>query len=254
MQPVAPATSAEPLAEFRTVHLDFESGTLDGWTITRLVGDHSAVIQGEHVRVGTLACRFELRPGDYISQGHRAELRDPLNAPFDVPIWYGFSTLIPDDFPVAEAVPCVLAQWHDQAKLGDPSGKPPIAVRYRGGDLFVTGAYGRFASPDPDQRYEFAVIPDFPRGAWQDFVFRVVWSRHGTSTISAWLNRARFLAWSGRLGYENEAEGPYFKLGVYCSGPIRTSHAAFHDNYSHGHSFEEVDPSVLHGRATGTDG
>ena len=146
---------------FAAAHLDFETGTLDGWTLTRLVGSHSAVIQSEHVRVGTRACRFELRPGDYISQGHRAELRDPLNAPFDVPVWYGFSTLIPPEFPVEEGVGCVLAQWHDQAKLGDPSGKPPIAIRYRGGDLFLTGAAGKFASPDPDIRYEFVVLRDF---------------------------------------------------------------------------------------------
>ena len=245
---------AESRGSFEAVHLDFESGTFGGWSVKRLVGPHSAVIQSARVRVGTRACRFELRPGDYISEGHRAELRDPFNAPYEAVTWYGFSTLIPENYPVGEGVGCVLAQWHDQAKLGDPSGKPPIAIRYGKGEITVTGAYAKFASHDPDRRYEFATLADFPRGIWHDFVFRVFWSRYETSTIGAWLGGRKFIEWSGPLGYENEAEGPYFKLGVYCSGPISQPHVAYHDNYSRGHSFTEVDPAVLHSAPGAADG
>jgi hypothetical protein len=235
-------------SRFDTVHLDFETGNFAGWSVKRLAGPHSAVIQAEVVRVGTRACRFELRPGDYISQGHRAELRDPLNAPLEEAVWYGFSTLIPRLYCVSDGVGLVLAQWHDQAKLGDPSGKPPIAIRYRDRQLFVTGAYGKFASPDPDRRYKFADVADIALGVWHDFVFRVFWSRHGTSDVDAWLNGERFIEWRGPLGYENEAEGPYFKLGVYCSPPDAKTVVAYHDNYSRGHSYAEVDPAVLHTR------
>ena len=128
----------------------------------------------------------------------------------------------------------MFAQWHDQAKLGDPSGKPPIAIRYRAGRLFVTGAYGRVASPEPDIRYEFASVADFPRGVWHDFVFRVFWSRHGSSEIEAWLNGGKLIDWRGPLAYENEEEGPYFKLGALLvagrretrSSPTTTTTAA----------------------------
>jgi len=228
------------------VHLDFETGGFEGWSVKRLAGPHSALVQSKVVRVGTRACRFELQPGDYVSQGHRAELRDPFNARWEEEVWYGFSTQLCPHDRLAPGVGCVLAQWHDQAKLGDPSGKPPIAVRYLDGVMRVTGAYGKFASPDPDVRYEFARIPDFATGVWHDFVFRVYWSRQGTSEIEAWLNRERFIAWRGPLAYENEAEGPYFKLGVYWSPPGDRPVVVFHDNYSRGHSFAEVDPSVLH--------
>jgi hypothetical protein len=198
------------------------------------------------VRVGTRACRFELRPGDYVSQGHRAELRDPFNAAWDQTVWYGFSTLLSAEHRVSGEIGCVLAQWHDQAKLGDPSGKPPIALRYRGCRLNVSGAYGRLASPDPDIRFEFASIPDFAAGIWHDFVFRIFWSRHATSQIQAWLGGEQFLDWRGPLSYENEAEGPYFKLGAYWSPPGLRPCVVYHDNYSRGHSFAEVDPSVMH--------
>ena len=239
--------SSQPArATFETVHLDFESGTLAGWTTTRLAGPHSALIQSEVVRVGSRACRFELRPADYISQGHRAELRDPYNALWEEEVWYGFTTLMSAEHRLAKGIGCVLAQWHDQAKLGDPSGKPPIAIRYLDGTLRITGAAGKFASPEPDVRYEFARLPDFRLGVWHDFVFRVFWSRRGTSEIEAWLDRERIVDWRGPLAYENEAEGPYFKLGVYWAPPGPAPAVVYHDNYSRGHSFADVDPSVLH--------
>jgi peptide/nickel transport system ATP-binding protein len=240
-------------ASFEPVHLDFETGTFDGWSVKRLAGPHSAVIQSNVVRVGTRACRFELRPDDYVSQGHRAELRDPYNAAWEHGVWYGFSSLLSREQCVSADIACVLAQWHDQAKLGDPSGKPPIALRYKGGRLRVTGAYGRFASPDPDIRYEFASLGDFALGVWHDFVFRVFWSRHGMSEIEAWHNRQPFIEWRGPLAYENEAEGPYFKFGAYWSPPGSGPCVIYQDNYSRGHSFAEVDPSVLH-KAREADG
>lgn len=239
-------SSRHERASFRPVHLDFESGTFAGWSVKRLSGLHSAVIQRDTVRVGTRACRFALHPGDYVSEGHRAELRDLFNAPWESEVWYGFSTYIAEDYELSSEIGCVLAQWHDQAKLGDPSGKPPIAIRYRGGRLAVTGAYGRVASPDPERRYVFATVPDLPRGVWHDFVFRVLWSRYGASEIDAWLDRVPLINWRGLLGYQNEADGPYFKFGVYCSAPVHRPCVVVHDNYSRGHSFDEVDPSLLH--------
>jgi len=233
-------------ASFDPVHLDFESSAFDGWTTTRLAAAHSAMIQSRTVRVGTRACRFELRPEDYISQGHRAELRDPFNAIWEEEVWYGFSTLMSSAHRLAAGIGCVLAQWHDQALLGDPSGKPPIAIRYLDGVLRITGAAGKFASPEPDIRYEFARLPAFPLGVWHDFVFRVFWSRHGASEIEAWIDKRRIIRWRGPLAYQNEPQGPYFKLGIYWSPPGPEPVVVYHDNYSRGHSFSEVDPSVLH--------
>jgi hypothetical protein len=233
-------------ASFETTHLDFESGTFDGWSVKRLAAGHSAMIQSDMVRVGKRACRVELRPGDYVSQGHRAELRDLYNAVWEEEVWYGFALRLAEDFDLPDTVGCVFAQWHDQAKLGDPSGKPPLALRYRAGRLLVTGTYGRVASPEPDIRYEFASVAGFPKAVWHDVVARVLWSRHGRSEVELWLNGARLVDWRGPLAYENEEEGPYLKLGLYWSPPGPRPIAAFFDNYSRGHSFAEVDPSVAH--------
>lgn len=244
------SSSRDGRASFETVHLDFESGTFDGWSVKRISAEHSAKVQSDVVRAGGRACRFELRPDDYVSQGHRAELRDLYNARWEEEVWYGFSTFVTEDFWLPDTSGCVFAQWHDQAKLGDPSGKPPLAIRYRAGRLVLTGAYGRVASPEPDIRYEFANIADFAKGVWHDFVVRIFWSRHANSEIAVWLDRTRVVDWRGPLAYENEEEGPYFKLGLYWTPPGPKPIVAYHDNYSRGHSFDEVDPSVDHSGST----
>ena len=230
----------------RSVRLDFESGDFSGWSVRRLAKDYSAVIQSEIVRTGAKACRFEVRPGDHVSQGLRAELRDWYNAPFEEDTWYGFSTYLPKDFAPSKGVGVVLAQWHDQAELGDPSGKPPLAIRYLDGSLRFTGAFSEVASQEPDKRYVFHEIANIARETWLDFVFRIYWSRHGDSSLDAFLGRQKIFSFDGPLGYRNEIKGPYFKLGVYTSGDITGPLVAYHDNYSRADSFAAVDPGAAH--------
>jgi hypothetical protein len=242
---IARAIKTDPKGE-PSVTLDFERGNFDGWSVRRLARPDSAIIQDQVVRVGTKACRFELAPGDYISQGVRAELRDWYNAPLDAATWYGFSTCLPHSLLALKGTSITLAQWHDQAELGDPSGKPPVAIRYLDGVLLFTGAFSEIASPNPDKRYLFHKIADIPHGVWLDFVFRIHWSHRQDGRVDAFLNGSRFFSFEGPLGYRNQIQGPYFKLGVYASGEFHAPVVAYHDNYSRGASYGEVDPSVLH--------
>jgi hypothetical protein len=237
---IARAIASDPRGS-RSVSLDFEDGTFAGWSVRRLAKPYSAVIQNEIVRSGTKACRFEIRPGDEVSQGLRAELRDWYNAPFDADTWYAFSTYIPVDFAPPEGVGVVLAQWHDQAELGDPSGKPPLAIRYLDGALNFTGAFSEIATQDPEKRYLFHRVPEIFRAKWLDFAFRIRWSRAGDSEIEAFLDGAPLFQFRGPLGYRNQIHGPYFKFGVYASGPIDGPLVAYHDNYRRGDSFDAVD-------------
>lgn len=228
----------------RSVRLDFETGDFSGWSVRRLARDYSAVIQGEVVRTGTKACRFEIRPGDTVSQGLRAELRDWYNAPFEEDVWYGFATYLPESFQPPAGVGVVLAQWHDQAELGDPSGKPPLALRYLDGSLRVTGAFSQVASHDPERRYVLHEIANVSRDSWLDFVFRARWSRAGDSSVDGFLGGQKLFSFEGPLGYRNQLKGPYFKLGVYASGEIDEPLVAYHDNYGRSDSFAAVDPSA----------
>src|SRR5690606_25019722 len=184
----------------RKVTLDFETGDFRGWSVRRLARPASAQIQSEIVRVGTKACRFEIRPGDWISQGLRSELRDWYNAPFETDTWYGFSTLLPASLRPPPGIGVVLAQWHDQAELGDPSGKPPLAIRYLDGTLRFTGAFSEIASPDPARRYVFHEVPRVEHERWLDFVFRIHWSRRADSMIEAFLDETPLFRFEGPLG------------------------------------------------------
>lgn len=215
----------------RFVRLDFESGDFSGWSVRRLARDYSAVIQSEIVRNGKNACRFEIRDGDRISQGLRAELRDWYNAPFEEETRYAFSTYLPADFAPPPGVGVVLAQWHDQAELGEPAGKPPLAIRYLDGTLRFTGAFSAIASQDPDKRYVFHEVHDIPHETWLDFEFCIRWSRKGDSRIAAYLGGQELFEFDGPLGYRNQVKGPYFKLGVYASGDIVEPLVVYHDDY-----------------------
>lgn len=242
---IARALETDPRGE-SSVTLDFEKGGFDGWSVRRLPRPDSAVIQSRVVRIGTKACRFEIGKGDYVSQGARAELRDWYNAPLEAETWYGFSTYLPKSFIPPKGVGVVLAQWHDQAELGDPSGKPPLAIRYLDGALRFTGAFSQVASDDPDQRHVFQEIADIAHDVWFDFIFRIHWSKAANSRIDAFLDGKSLFRFEGPLGYRNQIKGPYFKLGVYASGEIDAPLVVYHDNYSRGASYEDVDPGVLH--------
>ena len=172
---------------FEPVHLDFESGTFDGWSVKRLSAEHSAMIQSDRA-AGEARLPLRAAPGGLCQPGPPRRASRPLQRRLGRGGLVRIFDAARRGFRTCRTCRLRFAQWHDQAKLGDPSGKPPIAIRYRGGRLFVTGAYGRVASPEPDIRYEFASIADFPHGVWHDFVFRVFWSRHGASEIEAWLN------------------------------------------------------------------
>ncbi len=245
---IARALETDPKGE-RSITLDFENGSFDGWSVRRLPRPNSAIIQSHIVRIGSKACRFEIEPGDTVSQGVRAELRDWYNAPLDAETWYGFSTFLPHSFVPPAGVGVVLAQWHGQAELGDPSGKPPLAIRYLDGVLRFTGAFSKVASDDPDQRHVFHEIADIAHDVWFDIIVRIHWSNTANSRIDAFMDGKSLFRFDGPLGYRNQIKGPYFKLGVYASGEIDAPLVVYHDNYSRGASYENVDPGVLHSRS-----
>lgn len=234
--------AAQATRRSEVVRLDFEAGSFAGWDVRRLVGPHSATVATETVRHGRYAARFELRNGDRVSDGWRAELKDPHNATLGRDVWYGFSTYLPPDYPDHD-FSCVLAQWHDQAELGDHSGKPPIAHRIRAGRFYITTAASPVAGDSPQHTDVLFETSQGVKGMWHDFVYRVHWPNGGTGEIDMWMNGERVLEYRGPLGYGNQVRGPYFKLGMYCAEDVPQPHIVYHDSYRRGLSFQDVDPA-----------
>lgn len=235
--------AAEVTRDSEVVHLNFEIGSFKGWSTKRLVAAYSANVESERVRTGRYAARFELRHGDRVSEGWRAELRDPYNAPYDRDTWYGFSTYLPLDYPDHD-YSCVLAQWHDQAEEGEGSGKPPIAHRIMDGRFYVTTEASPTASIHPRDKGVPYETMRAVKGVWHDFVYRVRWSRGDEAEIEMWKDGEPIFEYSGVLGYADETVGPYFKFGMYCGQDVKEPHVVFHDNYGRGLNYRDVDPSL----------
>jgi hypothetical protein len=223
-------TAAPPPAAQIVVHRRFDDGTLIGWNTRRLVHADSAVV--EHDVEGRPAVRIELRPGDYVSGGWRDELTDPYYARVGQELWYGFSTLIPTDYPTGEDNSCMLAQWHNWT---DPV-RPLLANRYNKGTLYVThdnaGIKEMILYKDPA----------FARGVWHDFVYHARWSEGTDGYIEGWIDGRKVVEFRGSTLYPRAKLGPYFKFGVYCTTDVKVPHAAYDADFSRGNSFADVDP------------
>jgi len=236
---------------------DFENGQLkaEGLSTKRLVNPYSAMIvqkieaaaKVSKVRQGQHAARFELRTGDRVSGGWRAELRDLNNAVPNTVVWYSLSTLIPDDFPDEPENSFVLIQWHDQkVPWNNPEGhSPPLASRYRNGRLDITLRHA-FQGQKPGENGRERILyshPDLPRGVWFDMVYQVKWSPVAsgpdTGFVRAWMNGEQVVDYTGPVGYFDDL-GPYVKFGIYARHDVKQPHVVYHDSYHRGNDYDAV--------------
>ncbi len=226
-------------------HKGFETGDFSGW-MKELAQPYSGQIVTSPVRCGSYAARFEIREGDVNPPviGYRAEIHELLYfiAPIGSEQWYGFSTYIPLDWPDLDNR-TVISQWHATPDLGEVWRSPPLAIRYTGGQLTVTGRY----SAEPIQDENDGVPLDLytppgslEKGVWHDWVFHVRWQYEGEGLVEAWLDDLQVIDYVGPIGY-NDHLGLWFKWGIYRDDHPETQ-VLFHDDYRRGNSYEEVDP------------
>jgi hypothetical protein len=195
------------------------------------------------VRRGRYAARFELRAGDDTGDGVRAEVKEMYCAPLGHEIWYSFSTFIPPEFPIVET-PCVITQWHASEDAGEKAAarSPVLAHRYANGALVIDI---RFSSQRMQRSNDGAVRvlyeqKSFPKGIWQDFLYRIRWSYRSDGLVECWLNGKKIIDYKGPVGY-NDGEGPYFKFGLYHHGGVKPF-IIYHDEYRRGFSGNAVIP------------
>lgn len=219
----------------------FENGSLQGWKLSRLPRKDSAKVITSPTRSGKFAASVTLKNGETYGDSWKSELTDPYYAPFGIELWYRVSHFLPQNFTPTNGNRCVLAQWHNLQPPGIPGGAPPLAHEYKDGKLrvFVSYSIKDFQSGKDVINKNLFIIP-MAKNRWHDFVYRINWSRGGTSRIDAWYNGVYMGTYSGRLGYPNDVRGPYFKTGVYCKQSPITPLTAFVDEYARGYIFETV--------------
>lgn len=231
------------------VVVDFETGRFDADRLStrRLSESYSGRVVSAPVRAGRYAARFELRPGDHVSDGRRAEVRDRNNAIMGDDVWYAISTLIPVDFTAEPGNSYVLIQWHDQqvpdTRWHDRS--PPLAVRFLDGRLDVTlrHAFAGMQFADNGREAILYSVPGFAKGVWHDFVYHVLWSAVPDGPrlgfVQAWLDGRQIIDYRGPVGYFDRV-GPYVKFGLYARHDVRTPHVVYHDEYRRGQHYWDV--------------
>ena len=132
---IAQETPKPPVAVFTG---DFERGDFSGWDVCEAARDDSIQIVSDPVRSGHWAAKFTVREGDLVSNGNRAELTHDNGDRAGSEVWYGWSFLVPAEFPDVEWQPKLwqaLGQWHDQPDTARgeswetmPGRSPAIAI------------------------------------------------------------------------------------------------------------------------------
>ena len=158
-------------------------------------------------------------------------------------IWYGFSTYIPEEFPIVDRS-CVIAQWHSEHDPGEVSRSPVLAHRYKQGKFYVDKRYSwqKIQKANDGTRIKLYQQERFPRETWHDFIYCIKWSHAEDGYVKGWLNRDQIIDYEGPIGYFDD-EGPYFKSGYYHhTGEL--PFVTFHDEYRRGWSYQDVRPPV----------
>ena len=217
-------------------------GNDENWSKKRIGTLHGLTfeddVQGVH------AARFEIRPTDEkISDGYRAELRDPYVASPHEEVWYRFRTLIPSQLLADESLSIVLAQWHDKKTNGQPAARPPLALRMRGGALRADLWNDEIFAEQGDNGDGKIVYEsrDFPTDEWIEFVFGVKWSPDDSGSMRMWMNGKLVAEHRGAIGYVDDVYGPYFKLGIYTVHDFKHPAYVYHSDYRRASTRESLD-------------
>lgn len=209
---------------------DFETGDFSQWSTVQEVADDRAQVLGAPVRQGSYAARFEVRDGDLVAAGERAEVLWGSSA---IPTlregeehYIGWSTYFPADFPNTNG--------HSLFMQTHPSGTgfPPIEMRCDNGQISI---YVRGATP---------WATPLTRGAWHDFVVRAHWSADaGVGFVELWHNGQKVLSNHRAATLEKPGFDSYLKLGYYRPSQLAIpTGVVYHDAMRVGTSYDAVAP------------
>jgi len=209
-------------------------------------GDHGSgryepgavVLCDQFARGGRRSARITLwqgavaQTGDSGQPNERAELDSGKHPVLDQDLWYGFSFLVPPEFPIVNTR-LVLTQW----KQSGLEGSPVVAQRYVGGRHFVTI---RDLSTRGRWRKKYS-LPDIVAGRWNDMVYHIRFAADDTGFVEIWMNGKHVARFDGPTAALRGQGQFYHKMGLYRDRMAEPMTMYF-DNYAIGDSFDAVDP------------
>jgi hypothetical protein len=182
--------------------------------------------------------RITIREGDIEQHGdsgqltERAELDSGKFPLMNRDMWYGFSFLIPSDFPIVDRR-LVIAQW----KQSGLPGSPLVAQRFRGGRHHLTIRAAGFMGRGAGRHFE---LPGITAGQWHDMVYHIRFSPDGDGVVEVWMNGARAVVYEGATAMPGGSE-IYNKIGLYRDR-WKDPMTIYFDDYRLGGSSVDVSP------------
>lgn len=208
---------------------DFEQGNLAQWSAIDALPDRIETVH-DPVRSGKWAARFEIRPGDTVSHGQRAELSYRSGEFPGVETWWGWSVYFPAGFEPGRWT--VFTQWHD-----DPAGQyaPPVLFEVIDDSILFLVRGG--VPPAEPAVWNLGKVE---RGRWYDFVFHVRWASDSTGFVELWKDGKRVVPKTNLptiyLGKPN-----YLKVGNYRY-PGKRPGVLYVDEVKRGTTHKDVEP------------
>jgi hypothetical protein len=190
---------------------DFQNGPGPVWQLRRIKSDGLKSVPdptGEDRKV----MEVTLRTGDMAEAGgvgERAELSEAtrFHLPTGTDVWYSFQLYVPTDFPLVDRR-LVLGQWKQACGDCTADHSPAIANRYRNGVFSIT-------VQEADKRIVLFEEKADIRGRWNQLVYHFKLTPAADGFLQAWLNGRQVVDHKGPLGYPDDLDSVYFKIGLY---------------------------------------
>ena len=235
---IGPARSGADGRASMSLADDFPSGPGPIWRLQRIRPDALTSVP-DPTGADRKVLAITLRTGDMADGGgtsERAELSeaDRLHLPTGTDVWYSFQLYLPTDFPVVDRR-LVLGQWKQACGDCSADHSPGIANRYRNGVFSIT-------IQDGDRRVVLFEEKADVRGRWNHLVYHLRLTPKPDGFLQAWLNGRQVVDYRGPIGYADDVDSVYFKIGLYrdtLAVPMTMLLARFRRGATHA----EVDPA-----------
>ncbi len=225
---------------------DFETETLSSIWTTKTASKNALRHIISPTRNGHGAIAICVFPGAQTAIGgdgqftERAELREApdVRLRMGTESWYAFSFFLPAEFPIVNTR-LVIASWKQSFHETWKDRSPMVSLRYMEGKLIICVERDRGQRKLYIQKYDL-------RNKWTDMVFHIIpkaskkipkYFKDGL--LQVWMNGHQIIDYKGALGFIDDEDEIYFKLGLYRDHMQLPMRIIF-DRFRRGRTYQEV--------------
>ncbi len=138
--------------------------------------------------------------------------------------WYAFSVYIPTSWMYDENKVHLL-QWHGTEDPGETGigRNPALTIIALKGELRIRQLWSARRIQTTNENRVDIWKGKLEKGVWMRWVFHMKWSYKSDGFLEIWKDGKKIIDQENHPNCYNDAEGPYFNLGVYWPGAISRS-------------------------------